>query len=239
MLLARVLIPFALVLCGVTASAAEPSSAETFDEARFTPIFNGRDLEGWSGSEGFWRVEGGTLIGESTAEHPVERTRYLFWEGGEPSDFVLRAKLRLLGGNSGIQFRSERLPSDDADGYQADYDADGHYIGCLYQPARHIFVTRGVRATIGEDAERTEERFADPDALVKDFDPREWHEYEIEARDSRLVLRIDGEKVCEADDRHPQHSLRSGVIALQLHQGPPMRVEYRDIRLLDLSQRPE
>lgn len=204
-------------------------------EERFVPLFNGRNLDGWSGSEGIWRVERGAIVGESTPDHPVERTQYLFWEGGEPADFVLRAEVRLLGGNSGIQFRSKRLPGFDADGYQADYDADLLYVGCLYQPARHIFVNRGMRVGVADDGGRVEERFADPDDLVRGFDPRDWHEYEIDARGSRVVLRLDGEPMCEVDDRHPEHALRSGAIALQLHQGPPMRVEYRAIRLADRS----
>lgn len=231
----RVFFAFAAVGVAASALADSPAPAAAADEARFVPIFNGQDLEGWAGAEGRWRVESGAIVGESTAEHPIDHTQYLFWEGGEPSDFVLRAKLRLFGGNSGIQFRSKRLPSFDADGYQADYDADGAYVGCLYQPARHIFVTRGVRATIGTDAVRAEERFADPETLLEGFDPREWHEYEIDARGTRLALRIDGKTMCEADDHDPEHSLRSGVIALQIHQGPPMRVEYRDVRLWDLA----
>jgi hypothetical protein len=216
--------------------AITPATATTADEApEFVPIFNGRDLEGWSGAPGMWRVEDGAIVGESTPERPAERTQYLFWEGGEPADFVLRAEVRLFGGNSGIQFRSKRLPGFDADGYQADYDAEGLYVGCLYQPARHVFVTRGLRVAVLPSGERTEERFADADALLAEFGPTAWRTYEIEAQGSRLTLRLDGELMCEVDDRHPEHALLRGVVALQLHQGPPMRVEYRSIRLLDRS----
>ncbi|MGL4512541.1 MAG: 3-keto-disaccharide hydrolase [Lacipirellulaceae bacterium] len=201
----------------------------------FVPIFNGRDLEGWAGDPAVWRVENGAIVGESTPERPVERTQYLFWERGKPANFVLRAEVRLVGGNSGIQFRSKRLPDFDADGYQADYDAEGLNVGCLYQPARHIFVNRGQRVAVLPDGARTEERFADSDDLLAGFDATSWQTYEIEAEGSRLTLRLDGELMCEVDDRHAEHSLYNGVIALQVHQGPPMRVEYREISLLDHS----
>jgi hypothetical protein len=132
----------------------------------FVSMFNGKDLTGWEGKPGGWRVEEGAITGESTPEKPCRKTHYLIWKGGQPQDFVLRAKVKLSGGNSGIQFRSEARPEFDTDGYQADFDARHEWSGCLYQHRRGAVVKRGKRATISEDGSRKEEAFASFDGMT-------------------------------------------------------------------------
>jgi 3-keto-disaccharide hydrolase len=82
-------------------------------EPGFSPLFNGRDLSGWDGKPGWWRVEDGAITAESTPEKPCTKHNYLIWRGGEPADFELRFEYRIIGGNSGVQFRSREVPDWD------------------------------------------------------------------------------------------------------------------------------
>ncbi|MGZ8939948.1 MAG: 3-keto-disaccharide hydrolase, partial [Limisphaerales bacterium] len=90
-------------------------------EEGFIPLFNGQNLDGWDGKPGWWRVEDGAITAESTAEKPCDKHNYLVWRGGEPSDFELRFDYRIVGGNSGVQFRSREIQDWDMRGYQADF----------------------------------------------------------------------------------------------------------------------
>jgi len=105
-------------------------------EKGFVSMFNGKDLTGWEGKPGGWWVEDGTLTSQSTEENPCIKHHYLYWKGGEPADFILRFKYKLVGGNSGVQIRSETRPNWDTWGYQADMEAGKQWTGCLFQHQR-------------------------------------------------------------------------------------------------------
>ncbi|NOX54521.1 MAG: DUF1080 domain-containing protein [Planctomycetes bacterium] len=197
----------------------------------FVAMFNGKDLSGWEGLPGAWRVENGAIVGESTPERPCKRTHYLYWKGGEPADFILKAKIKLIGGNSGIQFRSAKRPHFDTFGYQADFDAANQYTGCLYQHKRGLVARRGERVIFTETGERKVEKFANFDELLKHVRQNDWNDYEIIARGSHITLRLNGQLMCEVEDHDPQLAREKGIIALQMHQGPPMRVEFKELRI--------
>jgi len=118
-----------LAVCALAAFAGEV-------EPGFASMFNGKDLAGWEGKSGWWRVENGCITSESTPEKPCPAAHYLMWRGGKPGDFELRLDYRLVGGNSGIQFRSKELPEWDTSGYQADMEdgASGPVV-CSSTPA--------------------------------------------------------------------------------------------------------
>lgn len=197
----------------------------------FVPMFNGKDLGGWEGKPEGWWVEDGAITSESTEEKPCLKHHYLFWTGGEPADFTLRFEYKVIGGNSGVQFRSERRGDFDVWGYQADIEAGGEWSGCLFQHDRGGVVMRGMRAVIDADGKRTEEPFADPAALQAKIRANDWNEYEVVAQGSRITLRINGHLMCEVDDRDPNFARGRGVIALQMHPGPPMKVQFRNLRI--------
>jgi len=207
------------------------SIARAAEEEGFRPMFNGKDLTGWEGKPGGWWVEDGAITSESTKEKPCVKHHYLYWTGGEPGDFVLRLKYKLVGGNSGIQFRSERRPNFDTWGYQADMEAGTQWTGCLFQHSRGGVVMRGKRAVIAEDGTRKEEEFASGAELQKLVKPNDWNDYEIVAEGSKVVLRINGKLMCEVDDRDAKLACRKGIIALQMHPGPPMKVQFKDLRI--------
>ncbi len=206
-------------------------TASHAQEEGFVSMFNGKDLTGWEGKPGVWRVEDGAITGESTKENPGTTTHYLYWSGGEPGDFVMRCQIKLIGGNSGIQFRSDKRPNFDTFGYQADFDAKNQWTGCLYQHRRGAVVKRGSIADIAASGERKEKQFATVADLAKKVNDQEWNDYEIVAQGSKITLRINGELMCEVDDRDPKHARQKGIIALQMHQGPPMKVQFRKLRI--------
>ena len=140
-------------------------------EAGFTTMFNGRDLTGWEGLAGWWRVEDGTITSQSTPEKPCDRAHYLMWRGGKPGDFDLRLEFRLVGGNSGIQFRSRELPDWDTSGYQADIEDGQQWTGCLFEHTRGGVSMRGERTVIAPDGAKHVTALGDPKKLLAKVRP--------------------------------------------------------------------
>ncbi len=226
-----------LALAGEEAGeeTAEPRLPEP-DEDGFIAMFNGEDLTGWDGKPGGWWVEDGAITSQSTEENPCLQHHYLFWTPAEPADFVMRFSYRLVGGNSGVQFRSERRPEYDVWGYQADKEAGDQWTGCLFQHDRGGVVMRGYRAVIAANGERFEEQFACPDALQALVKPEDWNDYEIRAEGPQITLHINGELMCEVVDNDAVMARSKGVIALQMHPGPPMKVQFKDLRIKMLEK---
>ena len=203
-------------------------------EKGFTPIFNGKNLTGWEGKPGCWSVEDGAITGVTTAEKPLDQATYLFWRGGKPADFVLRASYRFVtpAGNSGINFRSRELPNWSIRGYQADMETGPNYSGIFYEcNQRAIIAQRGQKVEIDEDGKRTVTSFADPAELQKHIKTNGWNEYEIIARGPEIILKINGVVTAHVIDRERGKSAAEGLISLQLHPGPPMKVQFKNIRI--------
>ncbi len=213
-----------LTVCAWTASAAD------FEEG-FTSMFNGKDLAGWEGKPGWWRVENGCITSESTPEKPCPTAHYLMWRGGKPGDFELRLEYRLVGGNSGVQFRSKELPDWDTSGYQADMEDGGQWTGCLFEHTRGGVSMRGEKVVIDADATRHVTRIGDPDELLKRVRKQDWNSYRIIALGDQIVLEINGAMMCRAIDSQTGLAAKEGVIALQMHPGPPMKVQFRNLRI--------
>jgi len=211
--------------------AADPATTE----AGFIPMFNGRDLTGWEGKPGWWRVEDGAITSQSTPEKPCDRAHYLMWRGGQPGDFDLRLEYRLVGGNSGIQFRSRELPDWDTSGYQADMEDGDQWTGCLFEHTRGGVSMRGERTVIAPDGAKRVTALGDPKKLLAKVRPQEWNSYRIVARGNEIALHINGVVMCEVVDNQTGLAARDGVIALQMHPGPPMKVQFRNLRIKRLS----
>jgi hypothetical protein len=223
---------FVLIMAGLMGLLGyyQAQSADSSDG--FVPMFNGKDLTGWEGAAGWWEVRDGVLTAESTPDKPCSRSHYLYWKGNEPADFELRCLWRISEkGNSGIQFRSERRPKWDTWGYQADMDGAGVYTGCLYQHVRGLVAQRGQKVAIDSAGKKTITNFADAAALLKKIKTGDWNEYRILAEGPRVTLWINDVLMCEVEDHDAKLGLRKGIIALQMHQGPPMKVEYKDLRI--------
>jgi hypothetical protein len=213
--------------------------AEEVEEG-FTPIFNGKDLTGWEGEQGFWSVEDGAITGATTSEKPLDHPSYLFWRGGKPADFVLRAAFRFTGswGNSGINFRSRELPKWDILGYQADMETGPSYTGILYEcNQREIVALRGQKVVIHEDGKKDVTSFADAAELQKTIKPNDWNEYEIIARGPEIILKINGVVTSHVIDSEKGKAASEGLISLQLHPGTPMKVQFKNLRIKNINQK--
>ena len=201
------------------------------DKAGFVSLFNGKDLTRWDAKPNWWFVEDGAITSQSTPEKPCKKCNYIIWKGGEPGDFELRLKYKLVGGNSGIQIRSQRRPDWDTFGYQADMDAAGTWTGCIFAHARGKVAGRGTRTVIDEKGKKTITKIGDPAKLIKHVKANDWNEYRIIAKGPKLTLMINGVVMCEAVDNHKGKAAGKGIIALQVHPGPPMKVQFKDIML--------
>lgn len=219
---------FALLSCTREVSA---------QDARVEQLFDGRTLDGWQGDTSFWRVEDGALTGESTPAHLAQRTNYLVWTGAPVDDFELTLEFKLEGGNSGVQFRSRGSAPFDIAGYQADLEDGPNWSGCLYeQEGRGVVATRGELVSYDEQGQRTTIRFGDAAEILEHVRAREWNSYRIRAVGPRIDLSINGWNTTTLIDKDPQHAASSGCIALQLHQGLPMKAQFRELRLARLGR---
>lgn len=197
-------------------------------------LFNGKDLTGWAGREDLWKVEDGAIVGRTTADQPIKTNTFLIYQGEVPKDFELVAEFKIEGGNSGIQYRSKVVDEEQfvVAGYQADIDFGNHYAGILYEEkGRGILAQRGEKVTILPSGEKETMVFADSKALAKGIHPGEWNEFRVVAKGNRLRHYINGALMSEVIDQQAEKAADSGVIALQLHQGPEMTVRFKNLVL--------
>jgi len=213
------------------------TAADAGDEPGFVAIFDGTTLDGWEGKSEFWSVADGAIVGQTTAENPTKGNTFIFWRQGELDDFELRLSYRITGGNSGIQYRSRDFGDFVAGGYQADIDSGTTYSGINYEErGRGILVTRGKRMEIEADGTKTEgEPIGESDALQEKVKQGDWNDYRIVAEGPRLRHYINGQLMSEVIDHEEGKRAEKGILALQLHAGPPMKVEFKKIRLKRLK----
>ncbi len=199
-------------------------------------LFNGKDLSGWDGAPGWWTVEDGALTAQSTAEKPCTACNYLVWQGGKPGDFELTCDFKLsAAANSGIQIRSETRPNWDTYGYQADMTGDGSLVGFVYHHKRGLIGARGENVTITADGKKEARKIGDAAGLLKSFKPGDWNQYSIICIGSDISLSINGVLMCQISDKDASTSGKNGIIALQMHPGPPMKVQFKNILLKELK----
>ncbi|RUL89727.1 family 16 glycoside hydrolase [Tautonia sociabilis] len=211
------------------------------EEGAFEPIFNGRDLTGWDGDPALWSVEDGAITGRTSADAPLSYNKFLIYRGEPVRNFELRAKFRLIGeNNSGIQYRSTERPDVgeySVAGYQADIHPNPDYLGMLYdERGRGIIAQSGQRVVVTPEGEKRVEGRVEGERPAVDLG--EWNELSIVARGPRLVHRINGQTVVEVIDRQESERELEGLIALQVHAGPPMTVQFKDIELRRLPDGP-
>ena len=211
----------------------------------FKPIFDGKTLQGWDGDPKHWRVERGAITGQTTAENPARGNTFLIWRGGKPADFELKLEFRMPDegfANSGVQYRSRQEPEEVGRwvvaGYQADMDGENQYTGILYdERGRGILAQRGQKTAVGEDHHpKLVEQFGDSNELAKAVKKHDWNEYHIIARGNRLVQKINGRLMIDVTDNDSASRRMEGILALQIHAGPPMKVQFRNIRLKELAK---
>jgi hypothetical protein len=212
------------------------------DETGFEPIFDGRTLAGWDGDPKYWRVENGCLVGEITPETIIKRNTFLIWRGGTPGDFELKAEYRISAqGNSGINYRSIQLTDApwSMAGYQADIDGPEknkpplRHTGQNYEERGRTFLARrGEMVRVDDTGKPTViASLGDSEALKAFIKNDGWNEYHLIARGNLLIHILNGHAMAVVLDDDPKNRRFDGLIGVQVHVGPPMKVEYRNFRL--------
>lgn len=223
-----------LALLGLGTATAQSTVAE---DDGFVSIFNGKDLSGWKGRADLWSVEDGAITGRTTQENKIDKNTFLIWQEQQPGNFELRLQFKMQGGNSGIQYRSRVLDEEAfvVGGYQADIDAALTYAGINYEErGRGILALRGQRVTLRGGKAKEVESFGDAAEIGKVIKSGEWNDYRVVANGNRLQHYINGTLTAEVIDEDTERRSSEGVIAFQLHVGPPMVVQFKDIRIKQL-----
>ena len=211
----------------------------------FETIFDGKTLKGWNGDPKFWSVKDGAITGQTTKDNPTKGNTFIIWEGGKTGNFDLRLDYKIIGGNSGIQYRSFKADGSDEwriGGYQADFEAVDTYSGICYgERFRGILSLRGKKTTltIGDDGKlkKDVEEFAKDADISKAIKKEDWNSYRIVARGFNFSHYINGVKTTQLLDRDKKSRRADGLLALQLHAGPPMTVQFKNIRIKALPKR--
>jgi hypothetical protein len=219
-----------------------PLAAQQTLEPGFEAIFDGRSLAGWEGDPTYWSVSDGALVGVITPATVVERNTFIIWRGGEVADFDLRLEYRISNsGNSGINYRSIEVPGLPLAmrGYQADIHGGDRYTGNIYEERGRTFLALRGQKTVMQPRKPAAviERFASPDELQAYIRKEDgWNQVRIVARGNHIQQWFNGRLFAELIDNDPGAGQRRGQIGVQVHVGPPMRVEYRNIRLKRLGE---
>ena len=200
-------------------------------------LFNGKDLSGWIGKDQFWKVENGTIIGETTADNPTPANTFLIWKGGEVKDFEFSCQVKFQGNNSGVQYRSKAV-GDVKDcvltGYQADLHPKQEFFGMLYGEK---YGKRGIIARRWQKADARGDKDVKILGSVGDkteLDGAKWNKLTIVAVGNRLIHMVNDVVTVDVTENHPD-AIAQGHLGLQLHRGAPMKVEFKALKYRKLS----
>ncbi|HBU59168.1 MAG TPA: DUF1080 domain-containing protein [Verrucomicrobiales bacterium] len=216
------------------------------EQKGFQSIFDGKTLKGWNGDPKFWSVKDGAITGQTTKANPTKGNTFIIWEGGELKDFILEVDFKIIGGNSGIQYRSFKKSGNNdgwrIGGYQADFAAGAggdRYSGICYGEAfRGILSLRGDKTTLtkeGGKLKKKVEKIGDAAALGKLVKKEDWNTFRIEAKGFELTHYINNKKMTVLVDNDEKTRRADGLLAFQLHAGPPMVVQFKNIRVKHLN----
>lgn len=215
-----------LLSCTLVLLTSDVLSAQ---EPKFQALFNGKNLQGWKGSDSLWSVSNGTIVGQTSNDDPIKANTFLIWQGGEVGDFEFRCKVRVEGNNSGVQYRSQLVDQQSLalKGYQADLHPKPDYMGMMYgeKTGRGIIATGGQRVVVPSSGKPN---VIDQLTPLTGVDVGQWNELRIVAVGNRMIHQVNGVTTIDVTDNHPNAS-QSGLLGLQLHRGPAMKAEFRNL----------
>lgn len=223
-----------ILLASLALAASQLLAAET----GFKSLFNGKDLKGWDGDPALWKVQDGCLTGTTDENQPLPYNKFLIWRGGKLADFELRARVKLVGNNnSGIQYRSKELTEVgpfSIGGYQCDIHPAAANNGMLYdERGRGIVAQHGQKVVVDEKGAKWIVGSTGP---VQDVKLDQWNEYTVIAQGNRLIHKLNGKVTAEIIDLQAGERELEGLLAFQVHRGPSMQVQIKDVRLKELPK---
>jgi hypothetical protein len=228
---------FALAIANLMAQDVEPG---------FKSLFNGKDLTGWAGRPNHWSVQDGAIIGQTTKEDPAKGNNFLILQqdgkDATVSDFELRLSYKFNSdwGNSGVQYRSKDKGNFVVTGYQADLETGQQYSGILYEEGGRAFLaSRGEKVHITDDNGKMKREvvghLGDPKEVQQSIKKDDWNDYVIIAKGNHLQHFLNGMQTIDVIDEQESKAAKSGVLAFQLHAGPPMKIQFKNIRIKELK----
>lgn len=243
--------------CKKPTEGNQAASSGTIKGNEFVQIFDGKTLANWDGDTTYWRVENGSLMGEVTPLTLLKTNTFIVWKGGTPGDFELKTEFRIAEtGNSGINYRSEVLTDTPhaLRGYQCDIDGKNNYTGQNYEErGRTTLAYIGEEASIRTQDNRDEQgslqaniknnawnsreitgSLGNMDSMRSGIKKGDWNACRIIAKGNRLQHFINGILMSDVTDNDTVNRKMSGILGVQVHVGPPMTVEYRNILLKEL-----
>ncbi|MCE6992240.1 DUF1080 domain-containing protein [Dyadobacter sp. CY323] len=246
-----------ILLAAILTIGSQGNSFAQKKEKGFTSIFDGKTLKGWDGDPKYWRVENGNLVGEITPETLLKTNSFIIWRGGEPGDFEFKGSFKIAqAGNSGINYRSEQLTDIPfaLKGYQADIDGKINYTGQNYEERKRTTLAyRGQKTVIKEySGEKTPEAIranvkanawtgcevvgslGKSDSLKTLIKSEDWNTFRLVIKGNRLQHYINDVLMSDVTDNDTVNGSKKGLLGVQVHVGPPMKVEYKDLRIKNL-----
>ena len=233
-----------LLLTSATFAADQPDRSAPAEPAEMKSLFNGKDLTGWDGDPRLWSVKDGVLRGETTAENPAKGNTFIIWKDGRTKNFDLRLSFRCNAtNNSGIQYRSKHIVEGKPNnswvvrGYQHELRNESklpNVAGFIYDEGgkRGRICLVGEQATWGSDGKKqVTGNLIDQAGFEKLFKLDDWNDVVIVAQGNRIRHYMNGTLILDFTDEDPQSALGEGILALQLHAGKPMWVEFKNLRI--------
>ena len=233
------------------------NSSMSLEKDGFVSIFDGKTLQDWDGDPTYWRVENGCIVGEVTPSTLLKTNTFIIWRGGVTEDFELKGSFHItVDGNSGINYRSEQLSDIPfaLKGYQADIDGKIRYTGQNYEErGRTTLAYRGQKTNISsqENPENPDSFRANikgnawqglkvigslgsSDSLKNLIKSEDWNEFHLIVKGNRLQHYVNGVLMSDVTDEDSLNRKLKGLLGVQVHVGPPMKVQYRNLRIKKL-----
>jgi len=233
-------------------------SCQDNKKKEFYSIFNGKNLEGWNGDKTYWSVKDGILIGEVTPETILKRNSFVIYEKEQPENFELKLEYRIsTSGNSGVNYRSEKIKNKPFSlrGYQSDIDGKNKYTGQNYEEKKRTTLAyigekviikempdsiplSNIRKNVKRNCWQTRDIVAtlrDKKELKATVKNNDWNTMHIIGNGNHMQHFVNGVLMSDVIDLDTQNKSEKGFIGVQVHVGPPMKIEYKNIRLRHLN----
>lgn len=207
------------------------------EDAGFKQILTRQTFDNWEGDSDYWRFEEGKLIGEVTEGNLLDENTFFIWKE-KVKDFELKVEYRISPeGNSGINYRSEAVDGIQyaLKGYQADFDGPNKWSGQLYEERGRAFLAlRGQITHVGEDDEPKEIGSIGEEEELASIVNDGWNEYHLVVRGNTLIHMLNGQVMSVVIDDGESRAME-GLLGVQIHRGPPMKVEFRNFRFKEIK----